>query len=256
MTTIMATIPFDPPHLLTARRKAGFVDVPETENASPLGWDGSSQRGDVSDSLSQQQQRSSLTGPTCLQRTQTMAGNIIMFEDESKPPQAFWLQRKIGKSSNGVVRLGYKLRPNSKPDFKDSTEAWELATEESGLQPIVTINMMHSSVLDLKSEDMDVHNPLDELSALQMIAQHGDGENAHVVGTQLVATCSQHVYAILPYYPDGTLLQYCQMQGSLEESVARFFFRQILKVGPKLQAIYYCAGRHVLIAHFGITHQN
>jgi hypothetical protein len=225
----MATIPFDPPQLLTARRKAGFVDVPEPpQSDSPLGWDGN--RSSSSFDGNSPPSPTEMAGPTFLTRTQTMAGNIIIFEEDGKPPQAFWLQRKIGKSSNGVIRLGYKLRPNSKPKFKDSTDAWELAIDESSIQPIVTINMMHSSVLDLKPEDKDFHNPLDELSALQMIARHDNSENAHVVGTELVATCSQHLYAILPYHPDGTLLQYCQTVGSLDEPVARFFFRQILKV--------------------------
>jgi serine/threonine protein kinase len=226
----MATVPFSPPHLLTARRTAGFVDVPESGNSSPLGWDGHALAEDCNWAPQMQQPEKLKAGPTYLKRSQTMAGNIVVFEDDGKPPQAFWLQRKISKSSSGVIRLAYKLRPNTKPEFKESTEAWELATEESGHQPMVTIHMMHSSVLDSKSEDKDVHNPLDELSALQMIAKHKDSGDAHVVGTDIVATCSQHVYAVLPYHRDGTLLQYCLAEGSLNESVARFFFSQILKV--------------------------
>ena len=225
----MSTIPFEPPSLLTARRKAGFVDVPESAHHD-FSWDTSRNPGSLSQIDQSPESPSKMAGPTFLKRTQTMGGNIVVFEKDGSPPQAFWLQRKIGKSSNGVIRLGYKLRPNTKPTFKDSTEAWELAIDEDGSQPIVTINMMHSSVLDHKQDDKGFHNPLDELSALQMIAKHDNTSNSHVVGTDLIATCSQHLYAILPYHPDGTLLQYCQNMGSLPEPVARFFFRQILQV--------------------------
>lgn len=225
------------------------MDIPETKNEEE--WDGrkSLVRGKASNPAASPSPLS--PGPTCLKRTPTMAGNIVIIEDSEKSPHAFWLQRKIGKISNGVIRLAYKLRPNSKPEFKDSTEAWELAVDESGEAPLVKVTMIHSSVLEMKRDDneVDVHNPLDEMSALQMVAEHCPGDACHVVGTKLVATCSSFVYSILPYHPDGTLLQYCLEQGNLDEDMARFFFQQIIKVSPESTKML-----HDTVAHFLILH--
>ena len=227
----MATLPFNPPNLLTARRTMGFVDVPDSAGSSVKEeWNGK-KRTSTGQRKSDISPPPTLAGPNFLQRMQTMSGNIVVFEEDGKTPQAFWLSRKIGKSCNGIIRLGYRLRPNTKPDFKDSRDAWELDVQESGEGMLVTVNMMNSSLLGMKSEGTDNHNPLDEFSALQMIANQNSLEDAHVVGSEIVGTCSSHVYAILPYSPDGTLLQFCLVNGRLEEPVARFLFGQILRVG-------------------------
>lgn len=229
----MAPPSFTPPTLLTARKSSGFVDMPGAANEFAEEWTG--RKSKIITPLTEAPPSPEKSfGPSLLQRAKTMAGNIVVLEEDGNPPRAYWLSRKIGKSSKGVTRLGYELRPNSKPEFKDSHEAWEIAMEENGEDPIlVIVQIMHSSVLDMDNEGGMVHRPVDELSALQMIAKHKSPEEGHVVATRLVGTCSSHVYAILPYHRDGTLMQYCLENGSLDESVARFFFRQILQVRKK-----------------------
>jgi hypothetical protein len=99
-------------------------------------------------------------------------------------------------------------------------------------------------------------SPLDEMSALQMIDRYynsmtdetistetpttmalssssSSSSSHHVLGANMVtATCSQGtIYTIVKYHRDGTLLQFCQTNGCLEESLARFLFRQIVQVG-------------------------
>lgn len=222
---------------MAARRSCGFVDVPETPAIeSPLGLKASS----TFDMKASSSPTEKLAGLTQLKRSSTMQGNILVLEQDGTLPQAFWLQRKIGKSSRGVIRLGYKLRTNTQPEFKGSNDAWELAISDSGAPTIVTINIMDSGVLDHKS-DRSFHNPLDELSALQMIAKCDKAKNAHVVGTELIATCSHSLYSILPYHPDGTLFQYSQSVGNLDEPLARFFFRQILEVSKALFCLSFCS---------------
>lgn len=230
----MTSIPFDPPQLLTARRCTGFVHIPEARNAVKESWNGRASfiagNGSSDDISSPDSKAVSLAGPTHLKREKTMAGNIIVFEPDGEPPQAFWLQRKIDKPSYGDIRLGYKLRRHSQPDFKDSSQAWELDLDEAGEPFLVRILIMHSSVLDMKNDNPEVQSPLDNLSALQMIAQANNTSEAHVVGADLLGACPSFLYAVLPYYPDGTLMQYCMNEGNLKEPVARFFFKQILKV--------------------------
>ena len=163
-----------------------------------------------------------------------MAGNIVIFEEEGKPPHAFWLQRKVAKTLHGCVRVGFLLRPNSSPDFKGVLEAWELAPDDAGRHQIVAMKMMDTSILNMNQDSEStkcvLHNPLNEISALQMIANFGTDEELNVIGSKLIATSSQHVYVILPYHRDGTLFQFCLSQGTLKEAAARFFFRRILKV--------------------------
>eukprot|EP00980_Cylindrotheca_fusiformis_P007836 scaffold1669_cov129-Cylindrotheca_fusiformis.AAC.47 len=217
----MKTKPFDPPKLLTARRHIGFVDVPDlvvdgSLLDSPHPASGRSERSVSEDSM---------PGPTSLVRSQTMSGSILVVEDSDEPNQAFWLARKVRKDPNGVTRVGYRLRRNSKDELKTSNGNWELDINESCLQPLVTIKMLDTKVLD-DSESGETNM----MSFLQIIGNDGH-EDRHVDGTNLVATCADHVYVILPYHRDGSLDEFCRTHGNLPESLARFFFRQILKVG-------------------------
>ena len=183
-------------------------------------------------------------------------------DDNAKPTiVAFWLQRKLGHQSssrNLVVRLGYRLRriqkvqkevstvniginedANSSEDNIDNCE-WELDRDGLGRLILVRVHILQNIIVDMhqsQSWSMDLSSPLNELSALQTIAKQNHSsqmppQTAHVVGTNLIATDEENrnIYTILPYHRDGTLLQFCQSVGSLEESLARFIFRQIIQV--------------------------
>ena len=78
-----------------------------------------------------------------------------------------------------------------------------------------------------------------QLSALQMIAEKDPECRGHVVGTSLIGSDHQHVYTILPFHREGSLLDYCAEVGRLNENEARFFFCQILKVLPFMQMILF-----------------
>lgn len=211
--------------------------------------------------------------PPSLERTQTMSGNIVVLtspnnvEDDCKPhdddglPRAYWLQRKLGKTPHSIIRLGYQLKgnePRAEKGKETTSTQWELATDDVGRQTMVSIHIYPSSILDRPKEAVSTttspspsatqdvaapkaniyDSPLNELSALQRIARHrknkkDDDSSKHVVGSTLMAASSQHAYAVLPYHKDGTLLQCCQRMGPLPEPLARFFFRQIVKVRAK-----------------------
>jgi hypothetical protein len=263
----MNIIPFDPPHLLTADRKEGFVDIPGFVQDDVIGrrWDSNSGAMNTTtvaagDELSSNQATPTICAPPILERKQTMSGNIVTVtstansgpekEVELPLPCAFWLQRTLLRNNHGVVRLGYQLRQQG------NSNKWELSTDAYGRQKLFAVHIMQSSVLEnncsdnpLMKSSYNAYSPLSELSVLQLIANHSNSrsnnnnEPKHVVGTNIVAVSSQHVYAVLPYHRDGTLLQFCQMVGSLPEPLARYIFRQILKVGYNMSCVGMRMGR-------------
>lgn len=234
------------PAFLPAKRYAGFVDVPEYKmEGQPALEDWNSTKILVprsEDSCSQfpdfENMHGRMPGPTRLQRTITMNGNIVVLEPDGPSSQAFWLQRKVGQSSLGIVRVAYKLRrsPNTSTDNNtnnNSSRAWQLDINEEGRPSLVAISMINRTTIVEGAIDGDVlarERVWNELEGLQRIAKYGTPEETHVVGTSLVGACSSFIYIVLPYCPDGSLLQYCQSKGSLKEPVARFLFQQILQV--------------------------
>jgi hypothetical protein len=232
----MATVvvPFDPPTLQKVRRITGYVDVPE-ENDPIFEHDiVSTIHGDAdrssrnSDSLrGDAEGATSVVQPRILQRSQSMTGKILLFEShDGEPVQAFWLQRKLGnKMGGGIVRLGYRLYKQNQSPWNDS-EVWKLDVDQGGKPLYVRVVMVPISVL----EHGTGHSDANELCALQLIAEHSNGVESHVMGTNLLGADDTHIYAVVPHYRDGTLLQYTLSQGTLEEPHARFFFQQILQV--------------------------
>jgi hypothetical protein len=254
-------LPFDPPTLLTAERTAGFVDIPGfvQDDRTDRRWDNTTRS--ITETCMDDASTATLLStnglpiiacsPPPLERSQTMSGNIVVITspatsnddsattttDSTEFPCAFWLQRKLCKTHGGMIRLGYQLKQPSSSKQSLSSTKWELHTDALGRQSMVTIHVLPSSILDDTPSSpkyiataANVYSPLNEFSALQRIARHHSSEPKHVVGTDLVATSSQHVYAVLPYHRDGTLLEFCQRPGQLPEPLARFFFRQIVKV--------------------------
>ena len=263
-------LPFDPPFFLQARRVPGFVDIPtEAKEAADEGsascWDGKNASTDSSGGGGAlfQDDDTAAAMPTQLRRMNTMNGNIIVLDlPEQKEPYAVWLHRKIGRTAaNGAVRVGFILRSKYNDGGSSSSGAagscWELDTHEDGSPKMVAVKIFDAHIFaDGAKEDDDgeksasnlpIHkrNPMHELKAYEMIAQYSQDsktdEPSHVVGTKLIGKIpNQHVYAILPFHRDGTLLSYCQECGTLSESVARFFFRRILKGLKTLRDLGLC----------------
>jgi hypothetical protein len=242
----MTTIPFDPPTLLIAERRAGFVDSSEVCPVdSPLCWGSlSSDTAFYSPDEDDDEDAIKALRPTNLKRVATMAGNVVVMKDLEGTQHAYWLQRKIGKTTFGTVRLGFLLKQNTPPKANKkgggASSVWEVVPhpQDSSSYQMVEIRSMDTSVLEMNVSnhghdhgELHSNNPLYELSALQMIYKETKGEeHGHVIGTNLIGVCKENVYVILPHHPDGNLFQYCSARASLEEPVARFFFRQIVKV--------------------------
>jgi hypothetical protein len=227
----MSTLPFHPPKLLRVKRGNGFVNIPEEKDTICEQWTGrnclvtqAEAEADTSYAISVGNEGP--VRPTLLQRSQSMAGHIVVFEPDGEPAKAFWLQRKIGgKVGGGIIRLGYRLQSTQR--IKDASESWELDVDEEGNPLYVKVVILARDVLESHDQGQ---NAINELSALQLVAENSKGIQTHVQGSSLLGACEKHVYVILPHYPDGTLMQYTMSQGNLKESNARVFFRQILQV--------------------------
>jgi len=218
--------------------------------------------------------------PDCLERNETMSKRIIEIETTQLSRRgefngdfraksatvAFWLQRKLGhqsSSSDVVIRLGYRLSPVKRipieegatnVDTCDDINRWELDIDESGRLILVRVYILGNKIVTMHQSGkqclpMDSKSPMNELSVLQIIAKQNlssssqmASKTANVVGTNLIARDEENmnVYAILPHHRDGTLLQFCQSIGSLEEPLARYIFRQILQGLKTLKASSLC----------------
>ena len=174
-------------------------------------------------------------------------------------PVAYWLQRRLGNISSthgSVVRLAYQLRMKGKNKNRGSggevdegngtsplsSSSWELDLDGDGKPIMAMVQILNSQILmDGTNFELGNANPRNELSALQLVYQHNPKGTSHVTRTRLVAMCQQSIYCVLPYFRDGSLLQFCQSVSSstatsgatgdcpLEEPLARFLFRQIMQ---------------------------
>ena len=209
-----------------------------------------------------------------LQRAESMSGNVLVVLEEGnnsgdidQAQRAYWIQRKIGKTTAGSVRIGYVLRRRKAEGQgvgEDSYNAhgsaqWEVtpkeskptsssSTNEGGGVPaadaayeMVAIKMYDKS----KCTGNKANGPAVEIAASQLLARHaGDPAFHHVLGTVDVLSDERHVYLITPYCDGGDLLSVLESRGRLEESVARYIFKQLLSVstlilyGKYTQVIY------------------
>jgi hypothetical protein len=204
--------PFDPPVLLTAKRVTGTVG----NSGMPPAMESST----------------SLSGG---EKTSLVAQNHILVVEHEEGKKAYLLQRKVGATAHGSIRVGYILKDPKAPD----EGVWELAEPPSEYSKGDHQHEMVSVIMEEKSkvltDDISSHgnssiDPAAELSALQLVAKHDPGGVGHVLGTTNIACDQEYVYAIFDYHREGSLFEYCAEVGRLGEPEARFFFRQILRV--------------------------
>jgi len=194
--------PFSTQCLLKAKRVFGFVQPP-IDNVK-------------TDAESTAKEDGQLVAPPPSQRTSsTRDGNILVI-DHPNGSKAYLLQRKIGSSLHGSVRIGFALKYP-----KEEEDPWEIA---KGDNLLVTIKVEN------KSQEDNVQDPMAEISALQLIAAYDPEMKGHVMGTSMVGADYKNIYVVTPFHYEGSLFDYCSEAGRLCENDARFFFLQILQV--------------------------
>jgi hypothetical protein len=209
---VQAPPPFPPPILLTARRTMGTVNT-------------------------EVQAVNSATPPPLLERKSSLAGNILLIQDNhgsKAKTSAYLLQRKIKDSIHGgSVRVGFVLRDPSRSE----TGVWELEPSGSSDEPhqMVAVKIDDKTKLSRGQEENSpqTQDPMNELSVLQWITANDPDGKGHLLAPTILAEDSLHIYTITPYQNEGTLFDYCDTVGKLSESEVRFFFRQILEVSRK-----------------------
>ena len=209
-----------------------------------------------------------------LQRAESMSGNVLVVlekgnngGDIDQAQRAYWIQRKIGKTAAGSVRIGYTLRRRNSEGKDDQ---WEVTPKESSkpsstsstsecggggpaaddaAYEMVAIKMYERS----KCISNKANGPAVEIAASQHLARHvADPSFHHVLGTVDVLADDRHVYLIMPYCDGGDLLSVLESRGGrLEESVARHIFKQLLSAFELFQSVGIChrdvSPEHVMV---------
>ena len=200
--------PFPPPVLYPARIVEGVVEAPAASNmgASAL-----------------QRDTTPPPPPNSVERSTSLSGNILIVQTP-QGEYAYWLQRKMSKTTRGSLRLGYRVtRLNDK---KPST-SWTVHPSTSGPYPheMAAVKIQDKAACEHSSKA--ARDPYVEFSALQAMAREDpDG----VVVTGIVCADAEHIFSIMPYFGEGSLAQYVIERGRLSEGVARHFFQQIIAV--------------------------
>jgi hypothetical protein len=216
-----APLPFDPPVLLTAKRVTGTVGCTPPELVASIS---------ISDAWGKS------NDPVGHGENTLVPQHHILVVDHEEGKKAYLLQRKVGTTAHGSIRVGYVLK-----DPKATDEGvWELAEPSSDNSNGDHQHEMVSVIIEEKSKVLpdnmcspDGNTSIDyaaELSALQLVAAQDPEGVGHVLGTANIACDQQYVYAITDYHREGSLFEYCAEVGSLGEPEARFLFRQILRV--------------------------
>ncbi len=69
-------------------------------------------------------------------------------------------------------------------------------------------------------------------------SQNATTHDSHVMTSEIVMSNESHLYIVMPYCRGGDLCMRVAEQQRFTEDVARFYFRQILKVCPFLSCIF------------------
>uniref|UniRef100_A0A7R9Z7M0 Protein kinase domain-containing protein n=1 Tax=Pseudictyota dubia TaxID=2749911 RepID=A0A7R9Z7M0_9STRA len=236
-------LPFPSPKFVTGKRFSMPVHVPEVGEDVD---DSSEGCGDV------------VYGPAMLIRSDSMAGNNVLARMDGEgemPRKAYWIQRKLAKTTYGVVRVGYVLRPRT----DDPDESGEEDDETGGRKRLRTSKSMKWEVVPLERDNeyemvaikmfdkkkmesiraQRMEGPMVELCATQMMAAQ-EAESNHVLGSLDTLEDERFIYNVMPLTGDGDLFHYVKKVGRVEEAVARHFFRQILQSLQFLQRMGLC----------------
>ncbi|GAX14545.1 hypothetical protein FisN_6Lh324 [Fistulifera solaris] len=212
--TSLAPPPFPTPVYLSARRITGYVltEIPRDEQAM---------------------------APPTLERRTSVAGNILLLEDQGETTRAYSLQRKIKDSSmHSSVRVGFELNllPEVGPamyELVPDGQCDRLENDDNERK----YKMVSVKVFSLQEESNE--ETTNEVAALQWITSSGK-ESHHLQGPVVVGKDATHIYMITPYHKEESLFDYCGRMGRLREDQARCFFRHILQGLEELKNLEVC----------------
>lgn len=151
--------------------------------------------------------------------------------DGQPPTRAYWIGRKLKKAIYGCVcsctvlkiREGGWAGPNG-----DSL--WELTPE------LAAVKIIDLEVVRNKKDNL-AEDPIKEVSAMQYHSE--DGTGANVLPCWDVFKDEHYIYMCMPLCSRGELFDYVRRNGRFDESVAKYWFKQLLNVSGSISLNIY-----------------
>ena len=151
--------------------------------------------------------------------------NIIyeVTPDGQPPKRAYWIGRELRKAIYGCVcscsilkvREGGWAGPGG-------NSLWELTDE------LAAVKIIDLEVIRNKRKEKSAEDPIKEVAAMQYISREGPQPN--VLPCWDVFKDEQYVYMCMPLCSRGELFEYVKWNGRFDESVAKYWFKQLLSV--------------------------
>lgn len=205
--------PFAPPVFYPARIEEGLVEAPAESNNAVMA-------GAIDAAILP-------PPPTSFERSTSLSGNILIVQTP-QGERAYWLQRKMCKTTRGSVRLGFRVAPLE----ANHPASWAVQPSTGGPYPYEMAAVKIQDKAACEHTTKASRDPNVEFSALQLVARdvgEVDPDGTSVV-TGVVCADNEHIYTIMPFFGEGSLAQYVVERGRLSEGVARHFFKQIISV--------------------------
>jgi len=151
----------------------------------------------------------------------------IVFErhlDGRPPERAYWIGRKLRKCIFGVVKECTVLRFRN-----DQAVPWEVTEGKAAVKI-----MSWQKIRELRH----IEDPQQEVAAMQYVSQ--EGVHPHVMGVFDVLEDEDYLLMFMPFCSSGDLFGFVQQAGRFQETMARFWFKQILEGVSHLQRMGVC----------------
>jgi len=153
---------------------------------------------------------------------------IYQRHPDGRPPErAYWVGRKLKKCIFGVVKECTVL------NFRNDAQ---VPFEVTPAKAAVKI-MSWQKIRELRH----IEDPQKEVAAMQYVSR--DGVHPHVMGVLDVLQDDEYLLMFMPFCSSGDLFSYVQQAGRFPESMARYWFRQILEVSAVPASVVLAATR-------------
>ena len=158
--------------------------------------------------------------------------------DGEPPTRAYWIGRHIRNAIYGHVCACsiLKARAGGRTDPQGNI-LWEITSELAAVK-IIDIEKLHR----LKAKNHE--DPLKEIAAMQFCSK--DGPEPNLLECYDVYRDDDYVYTFMPYCSRGELFDWVKRNGRFDESIARYWFKQLLSVSTMVSVSYFWSNSRYL----------
>jgi serine/threonine protein kinase len=151
--------------------------------------------------------------------------------DGQPPKRAYWIGRKLKNAIYGCVCSCSVLKVREGGwAGPDGNSIWEITPE------FAAVKILDLDVIRKRQEQKDKisEDPIKEVAAMQYSSS--EGSKPHVLPCWDVFLDEQYIYMVMPLCSKGELFEYVKWNGRFDESVARYWFKQLLSVSPSISS--------------------